>query len=164
MKPQKKVIITIGSQDQENVKDTRRMFKDLQRDATDKENLIGRPTSKDSLKSFVSKDSSKVETIKKKTSMSDKAVQVGELTITAEDLIADEPSIDYWKQLAETRGESLNNSLQEIETLKENISTLKEENRICKEMLDESKQLVEILKEMLSEQEDTEAQESDPNV
>ncbi|XP_057658311.1 uncharacterized protein LOC130895157 [Diorhabda carinulata] len=164
MKPQKKVIITIGSQDQENVKDTRRMFKDLQRDATDKENLIGRSSTKDSLKSQLSKDSSKVEPNKKKISMSDKAVQVGELTITKEDLISDEPSIDYWKQLAETRGQSLNDSLHEIEVLKENISTLKEENRICKEMLEESKQLVEVLQEMLGEQDDTESQENDPNV
>lgn len=60
-------------------------------------------------------------------------------------MIGDEPSIDYWRTLAEKRGQSLNDSLQENERLKEHIDALKDENRICKEMLEESKHLVEVL-------------------
>ncbi|XP_072377597.1 uncharacterized protein geminin [Diabrotica undecimpunctata] len=149
MKPQKKVIITIASQNQENIRESRRTFKDLQRDACDKENLIGRPSQKDS-----TSDSGKLEPIKKRRQMSDKSVQVGEAPITAEDLTSEEASTDYWKKLAETRAKSLDDSLHEIEKLKDDISTLKEENRICKEMLEESKNLVEVLQEMLSEQDD----------
>lgn len=73
-----------------------------------------------------------------------KAVQTG-ATVTAEDLTGDEPSVDYWRVLAEKRGESLNDSLQENERLREHIDALREENRICKEMLDESRHLVEVL-------------------
>ncbi|KAJ8959079.1 hypothetical protein NQ318_022336 [Aromia moschata] len=84
--------------------------------------------------------------------MQNKAVQTGESVITAEDLTSDEPSTDYWRKLAETRGDALNRSLQENEKLKDDIEALKEENRICKEMLDESKHLVEILQDMINEQ------------
>lgn len=73
-----------------------------------------------------------------------KAVQTG-ATVTVEDLTGDEPSVDYWRTLAEKRGESLNESLQENERLKEHIDALKEENKICKEMLEESKHLVVVL-------------------
>lgn len=59
--------------------------------------------------------------------------------------MSDEPSADYWKALAEKRGEALNESLQECDKLREEVHTLKEENRICKEMLEESKHLVEVL-------------------
>lgn len=83
-----------------------------------------------------------------------KAVQTEEYKVTEEDLTSDEPSEDYWRRLAEKRGDALNESLQENERLKENVDALKEENRICKEMLEESKHLVEVLKEMLEENED----------
>lgn len=82
--------------------------------------------------------------IKKKKTIH-KGVQTGECIITIEDLTSNEQSVDYWKRLAEKRGDSLNNSLQENEKLKDDLETLKEENRICQEMLDESRNLVEIL-------------------
>lgn len=78
--------------------------------------------------------------------MQNKSVQVGECVITTKDLTSDEPSADYWKKLAETRGEALNRSLEENEKLKDNITTLQQENRLCKEMLEESRHLVEVLK------------------
>lgn len=77
--------------------------------------------------------------------MQNKSTQTGECVITAEDLTSDEPSADYWRQLAETRGDALNRSIQENEKLKEDIEVLQEENKICKEMLEESKNLVEVL-------------------
>lgn len=77
--------------------------------------------------------------------MQNKSTQTGECVITAEDLTSDEPSIDYWRKLAETRGDVLNRSIQENEKLKEDIEALQEENKICKEMLEESKNLVEVL-------------------
>lgn len=78
--------------------------------------------------------------------MQNKSVQVGKCIITAKDLTSDEPSIDYWKRLAEKREEALNITLQENAKLKEDISTLQQENKICKEMLEESRNLVEVLK------------------
>lgn len=78
--------------------------------------------------------------------MQNKSVQVGECVITAKDLTSEEPSIDYWKKLAETRDNTLKSVLEENEKLKENISSLQQENKICKEMLDESRHLVEVLK------------------
>lgn len=77
--------------------------------------------------------------------MQNKGVQVGECVITAKDLISEEPSGDYWKKLAETRGEALNKCIEENEKLKGDISTLQQENKLCKEMLDESRHLVEVL-------------------
>lgn len=74
-----------------------------------------------------------------------RAVQTGESVITADDLTSDEPGLDYWKTLAEKRGEALNDSLQEVEKLKDDVETLQEENRICKEMLNESRHLVDVL-------------------
>lgn len=85
----------------------------------------------------------------KKKKLSHKAVQTGECVITEEDLTSEEPSLDYWKALAEKRGESLNNSLQENDKLKDDIISLQEENRICREMLDESRNLVEVLQVVL---------------
>ncbi|KAG5893821.1 hypothetical protein JTB14_018325 [Gonioctena quinquepunctata] len=147
MKTDKKSIKVI-SHEQENTKINRRTFKDIQNDASGKENLVGRL--------HMAKDSKTFSAQEKKVQMQHKSVQVGECTITAEDLTSDEPSYDYWKRLAETRGEALNDSIQENDKLKENIEALQEENRICKEMLDESRQLVEVLQEMLSEQDEEE--------
>lgn len=93
------------------------------------------------------------ERSEKTKKLANKAVQTGEAVITAEDLTSEDPSADYWKRLAETREEALNDSLQENDRLKEQVETLQEENRICKEMLDESKHLVEILQEIIQENE-----------
>lgn len=82
---------------------------------------------------------------KQKVLMQNKSVQVGECVVTVKDLTSDEPSADYWKKLAETRGKALERSLQENEKLIENISTLQQENKLCKEMLEESRHLVEVL-------------------
>lgn len=82
---------------------------------------------------------------KQKFLMQNKSVQVGECVITAKDLISDEPSGDYWKKLAETRGEALDKYIEENEKLKEKISTLQQENKVCKDMLEESRHLVEVL-------------------
>lgn len=89
-----------------------------------------------------------------------KSVQTEEYQVTVDDLTSEEPSEDYWRRLAEKRGEALNESFQEIERLKDNVTALKEENRICKEMLEESKHLVEVLQEMLAE---TEPDETESN-
>lgn len=72
-------------------------------------------------------------------------MQTGEAVVTAKDLESDEPSLDYWKTLAEKRGEALNDSLHENEKLKDDINNLVEENNVCKAMLDESKNLIEVL-------------------
>lgn len=83
----------------------------------------------------------------KKKSLQHKAVQTFEdYTVSELDLTSDEPpNEEYWRRLAEKRGEALNDSLHENEKLKENIEALQEENQVCKNMLDESRHLVEIL-------------------
>ncbi|KAF2903960.1 hypothetical protein ILUMI_02222 [Ignelater luminosus] len=144
-----KVIIKIGSQDQqENIKSSRKTLKILQEAAGDKENLAGRSRITKDIK--LAGDGSSQDF--KPKQFANKASQTGEgAQITAEDLTSDEPSADYWRTLAEKRGEQLNNSLQENEHLKEQVEALEEENRICKEMLEESKALVEVLQEMIGE-------------
>ncbi|XP_023015724.2 geminin DNA replication inhibitor [Leptinotarsa decemlineata] len=157
MKTDKKTLKVI-SQDQEIPKNSRRTLRDLQKDASGKENLVGRShTIKDSK---IYCDLGPSEAKKKSIQMLHKSVQVGECTITTEDLTSDEPSADYWKRLAETRGNALDESLHENEKLKENLEALQEENRICKEMLDESRHLVEVLKEIINEQDEEEDSES----
>lgn len=107
------------------------------------------------------------EKIEKPKKVAHVGIQTGAAVITAEDLTSDEPGLDYWKSLAETRGNALNDSLQEIDKLREQnevleqtTKTLQEENTICKEMLDESRNLVEILQEMLQEAEGDDNPES----
>ncbi|CAG9861864.1 unnamed protein product [Phyllotreta striolata] len=150
---QKKVILTVGSQDQENTTECRKTFKELQKDARGHDNLIGRLQA--GKETIIFKEAG--ESKRKKLQMIDKSVQAGEQAITAEDLVSEEPSLEYWKKLAETREQSLNDSLHEVEKLKDNISALQEENKVCKEMLDESKHLIEVLQEMLSESDDAES-------
>ncbi|XP_018561129.1 geminin isoform X2 [Anoplophora glabripennis] len=147
MKTEKKVIIRVESEEQDNAKNSRRTMKVIQHAATDKENLVGRPQIlKDAKASVLEK--------RRKLLMQSKSTQTGECVITAEDLTSDEPSTDYWRKLAETRGESLNRSMQENEKLKEDIEALQEENKICKEMLEESKNLVDVLQELLDEKDE----------
>ncbi|CAG9812903.1 unnamed protein product [Phaedon cochleariae] len=141
-----KAIITISALDQENnKKNVRRTLKDIQKHASDKENLVGRSGPHTHKDPKSSSELDKPDIKKKKIQMQHKCIQVGECTITAEDLTLDEPSADYWKRLAETRGQALDDSINENEKLKEDIAALQEENMICKEMLDESKHLVEVL-------------------
>lgn len=94
--------------------------------------------------SFRSGNKDNVEQKQKK--LAHKSVQTGEAVVTAADLTADdEPSADYWKVLAEKRGNDLNDSLQENERLKDQVKALEDENQICKEMIEESKTLIEVL-------------------
>lgn len=126
------------------MKNTRKSLKVLQHSA-DKENLVGRTSTVIDTKlgsERLKKQDASTQT--NQDTYLDKAVQAN-VTVTVEDLTAEEASSDYWRILAEKRGESLNERLQENEKLKEHIDALKEENRICKEMLDESKNLVEVL-------------------
>nr|CAH7750951.1 unnamed protein product [Callosobruchus chinensis] len=143
MKTEKKVIIKIASDDQSTVDNmrNRRTFRDLQQTALDKEN-VGRYTP---MKETKLNRLEKPEIKKPKVLMQDKSIQVGDCPITSEDLTSDTPSADYWKKLAQTTQDALNNSIQENEKLKEDIAVLQEENKICKEMLEESKHLVEVL-------------------
>ncbi|KAK4874272.1 hypothetical protein RN001_013632 [Aquatica leii] len=147
-----KVIIKVvpREQQQESARNPRSTLKVLQ-EVANKENLVGRSHIKDTK---LAGDNG-TQDIKHKKFVN-KAVQTGEATVTTNDLTTDEPSTDYWRLLAEKRGETLNDSLQENERLKEQIESLEEEKRIYKEMLEESKHLVAVLQEMLgTDEEDT---------
>jgi len=180
----KRVIIKVDSGvQQENVKNTRRGLRTLQPEATDKENLAGRPKILKDLKPGFEN-----ETKKQKPLLMHKETQTEKYITNIDDLTGEEAGVDYWKRIAEKRQESLDESFREIEKLKEaidcikeenvlckemfekakqyveeneklknNVSTLQEENKICKEMLEESKHLVEVLQEMISDGENEEA-------
>lgn len=72
--------------------------------------------------------------------------QTEKYILNIDDLTGEEPSADYWKTLAETRQQSIDEILQEVEKLKGDIAALQEENKICKEMLEESRTLVQVFK------------------
>ncbi|KAB0793775.1 hypothetical protein PPYR_13395 [Photinus pyralis] len=148
-----KVVIKIDSQEtQEIAKSSRTNLKVFQ-EVANKENLISR-------KRMVKEV--KLTNEEKPKQVAHKAVQTGEAVITAEDLTSDnESNVDYWRLLAEKRGESLNDSLQENERLKDKIECLENENKVCKELLEESKHLVAVLQEMLGDDEDEPEHETD---
>ncbi|KAK9883511.1 hypothetical protein WA026_001687 [Henosepilachna vigintioctopunctata] len=146
----KKVTIKVAPQEvNENLKNSRKTLRVLQQTATDKENLVGR--------SRLDKDIKLSDSVKQK-SFAEKEVQT-DAVITVEDLTSENPSVDYWRKLAEKRAEDLDRSFRENEKLKDDIEALQEENRICKVMLDESKALVEVLQEMLEEPDTAEVSE-----
>ncbi|KAL3273409.1 hypothetical protein HHI36_014855 [Cryptolaemus montrouzieri] len=150
----KKSMLKVASQEvHENLRNTRKTLRVLQQTATDKENLVGR--------SRPDKDIKLSAEIIKQKCFAEKEVQT-DAVITVEDLTSDNPSVDYWRRLAEKRGEDLDNSLKENEKLKESLVVLQEENKLCKAMLDESKALVEVLQEMLEEP--NEGQETEPTI
>lgn len=155
----KQVIIRVASsENQENVKNTRKSLKTLQHTATDKENLTGRPY-KITLKEAIVKDTKditdKIDLKRKK--ISNKSIQAGsDNKIKAEDLVSEDgPSENYWEVVAERRRIALEETLEENRLLHERIEELEEENRISKQMLEETKSLVEVLTEMVGDQEDT---------
>ncbi|KAF5277173.1 hypothetical protein FQR65_LT03879 [Abscondita terminalis] len=141
--PNKVVIKVVPREHQESARSSRNTLKVLQ-EVANKENLVGRSHLKD-IK--LAGDITNHEVKQKK--VANKAVQTGDTAVTTDDLTRDEPSVDYWRLLAEQRGNALDDSLQENERLKDQIESLEEENRICKEMLEESKHLVAVLQEML---------------
>lgn len=151
---EKRVNLKTASKDQEST-NTRKKFHDLQQHGTDKENLVGRPRT-----DLKAKNDKLVRKCKKMTT--NKSVQVEEaVAVTAEDLTSEETNENYWRLLAEKRGEALDDSFKEIESLKDEVETLKDENKTCKEMLNESKILVEVLQEMIEEGENSENEEAE---
>ncbi|KAF5306947.1 hypothetical protein FQA39_LY00177 [Lamprigera yunnana] len=138
-----KIIIKVDTQEHQEItrSSTRSTVKVLQ-EVANKENLVGRTRNIKEAK--LAGDSGNPDIKRKKSA--DKSVQTGEATVTAADLTtSEEPSSDYWRMLAETRGNALDDSLQENEKLKDEIHNLMEENKHCKEMLDESVHMVELL-------------------
>ncbi|KAK5641613.1 hypothetical protein RI129_010160 [Pyrocoelia pectoralis] len=147
-----KVVIKIDSQEQEIARSSRTNIKVLQ-EVANKENLISRKRMVKDIK-LTSEDKPK--------QVAHKAIQTGEAVITAEDLTSDnELNVDYWRLLAEKRGESLNESLQENERLKDELECLENENKVCKDLLDESRHLVAVLQEMLENEEDEDTNDTD---
>ncbi|XP_019873359.1 dynamin-like protein 1 [Aethina tumida] len=143
----RKVAIKVDSNPQQEIRNIRKtkVLKDVTKD---KENVV-KPTT--FVQAKLASEKEKAEA--KKKSLQHKAVQTFEdYTVSELDLTSDEPpNEEYWRRLAEKRGEALNDSLHENERLKENIEALQEENQVCKNMLDESRHLVEILQEMLDD-------------
>ncbi|ENN78163.1 geminin [Dendroctonus ponderosae] len=146
----KKVVISVDTDvQQENAKNVRRGLKTLQPTSIDKENLAGRSLPKKDNKILNNAES------KPKPMLINKETQTEKYILNIDDLTGEEPSAEYWKALAETRQESIDEIMHEVEKLKGNISVLQEENKICKAMLEESRTLVKVFKEMLEDEDET---------
>ncbi|XP_055845394.1 geminin isoform X2 [Episyrphus balteatus] len=155
----KKVFIQIesASEQQENLKNTRKTLKVLQNVATDKENLAGRPILDkiSRLKGASELLNNTAETAKrKKIDTRSTQTSPGKKSVTAEDLTeTDTPGSTYWELLAEKRREALEATLVENQHLHERIEGLESELNTSRKMLEETKNLVEVLTEMLNENE-----------
>ncbi|GAB0097060.1 hypothetical protein DMENIID0001_126530 [Sergentomyia squamirostris] len=162
-----KIFIQVDSDDvqQENLKNSRRTFKVLQKNAKDKENLVGRPiisASKEShLKQRTDLEEEKVLQKKKKQASStqvqtdseescDQQISEADITSTAG------TSQKYWELLAEKRRLALEDALKENECLHQRIQNLEEELKISREMLAESKEMLSVMEEILADKEDEE--------
>ncbi|XP_065160799.1 geminin isoform X2 [Atheta coriaria] len=120
-------------------KTCRKTLKTIQHQEVQKENLT------------IRKGLKPVEPEKKKT-FETKAVQTGEdfkPTFTADDLVNETATDDYWRALAVQRGVALDNSLQENEKLQEQVDHWKRESEAAKSLLEESRSLVNVLEELL---------------
>ncbi|XP_075978031.1 geminin DNA replication inhibitor [Anticarsia gemmatalis] len=140
----------MSSQDnQESTRVTRKSLKTLQHTASDRENLVGRPSK--SLKHQLSQESPADIEVKRKN-LSTKETQANlDTKITVDDLTNPEgPSEKYWQILAEKRQVALQEALDENEKLRKIIEDLKEENALFKQMLDEANSFVEVIKEELA--------------
>uniref|UniRef100_A0A0K8TM38 Putative geminin-like protein n=1 Tax=Tabanus bromius TaxID=304241 RepID=A0A0K8TM38_TABBR len=155
-----KVFIKVetSAEQQENLKQARKTLKVLQKDATDKENLVGRTLVGKGvlIKSKTASDVDLTELKRKKLRNQQTQTEVvPSPKITAEDLTSSEsPSEHYWEILAEQRRKALNETLEENQKLYERIDGLEDELSTTKEMLEEAKSLVEVLTEMLNENEE----------
>lgn len=155
----KKVFIQVesASEQQENLKNTRKTLKVLQNVATDKENLAGRPVLDkiSRLKGALELTNNTAETAKrKKIDTRSTQTSPGKKSVTVEDLTeSDAPSSTYWELLAEKRRQALEATLEENQHLHERIEGLESELDTSRKMLEETKNLVEVLTEMLNENE-----------
>lgn len=134
---------------QETTRVTRKSLKTLQHTASDRENLVGRPSK--SLKHQLSQESLADVEVKRKN-LSTKETQANlDTKISVSDLTDPEgPSEKYWQILAEKRQVALQEALDENEKLLKIIDDLKEENALYKQMLDEANSFVEVIKEELA--------------
>ncbi|XP_072949083.1 uncharacterized protein geminin isoform X2 [Epargyreus clarus] len=127
---------------------TRRSLKTLQHTATDRENLVGRPSK--NLKHQISLDSPVEVEVKRKIVQSKETQANFTNKVTAEDLTNPKgASESYWKILSEKRQKALEETLEENEKLKQEIDALKEENAKYKVMLEEANSFIEVFKEEL---------------
>ncbi|CAG9101975.1 hypothetical protein JYU34_006006 [Plutella xylostella] len=143
---------------QDSTRGSRKTLMTLQHTATDRENLVGRPSK--SLKHQLSQDTAiDVDAKRRPVTSKEKETQANiDTTITADDLCNPEgPSEKYWQVLAEKRQVALQEVLEENEQLRQIIENLKEENAQFKQMLEEANSFVEIIKEELahSDKDDT---------
>uniref|UniRef100_A0A1B0DRB6 Uncharacterized protein n=2 Tax=Phlebotomus papatasi TaxID=29031 RepID=A0A1B0DRB6_PHLPP len=148
----------------ENLKNNRRTFKVLQKNAKDKENLVGRsivPIGKE----ILGKQKAELEEEKsgqKKRKQTSQHVQTDseescDQQITEADLTSTAgPSQKYWEILAEKRRVALEDALKENEALHEEVKSLKAELDQAHAMLDETNKMVETLSEMIQGNEEAE--------
>ncbi|XP_043192041.1 geminin-like [Amphibalanus amphitrite] len=66
---------------------------------------------------------------------------------------AEEPSGEYWRQLAESRQQALEEALQENQQLHEQLDTAREEIRLMREALEQAEGVVAAVQEWSDEQE-----------
>ncbi|XP_026734792.1 geminin [Trichoplusia ni] len=139
----------MSSELQETTRVTRKSLKTLQHTASDRENLVGRPSK--SLKHQLSQESP-IDIEVKRKNLSTKETQANlDGKVTVEDLTNPEGASEkYWEILAGKRQVALQDALEENEKLRKIIEDLKEENVLFKQMLDEANSFVEVIKEELA--------------
>lgn len=164
-----KVIIKVESaaEQQDHLKGSaRKTLKVLQKAATDKENLVGRPVGKGIYKLKADSETELTELAKRKK-LRTQATQTNPVLtadgpsaykeqqeLVIKDITGTEPPSEaYWQVLAEKRREALHETLEENQRLHERIDGLEEELETSRQMLDEARALVETLTEMLEETE-----------
>lgn len=76
--------------------------------------------------------------------------------VDADDLMSDEVSESYWKELAEERRKALNESLHENEQLHKEVSELKEENEKLSKVAGQAEYFANVLKDVLGADDDEE--------
>lgn len=150
--------------EQKGLRGPRRTLHPLQKEAGDKENLVGAGRLLKDMPPSKEKTTSHLEGVTKK--LKSKAAEEVKPSksdkITADDLTSEEgPSSAYWERLAERRRVALEDALKENETLLERVKYLEEENAQCKILLDETRGLVETLTELLNNPDEEEAVENE---
>jgi len=102
---------------------------------------ISTPSVKGGLKSKVGKDASHYCDKGVQTDHPDLALITGE----------DDAPLEYWKRLAESRREALEETLSENEALHQRIADLEEENRTMDEMVQQAKSMAELISSLAAE-------------
>jgi len=131
-----------------NTPEKRRPLTPIQKKKGSWENeMVGRQKSKSADESSTSKDKSTHKVLSgfiAKRKLIEKSVQTDNEN-NADLVTSDDPSLEYWKLLAEERRVALEEALQENQTLIEKADALQAENNHLNDLLEDAKALAEMI-------------------